>query len=444
MAKVSVLVPVYNVGKYLGECLQSLCGQSMKDIEMVCVDDGSTDDSGRILDDYAGMDSRIKVIHKENTGYGNSMNVALEHAGGDFIAILESDDFAEPYMLERLYKAAVENQADIVKGEYYRHSFKGDEYSGRLKDFPLGTAFLPKDRPDVIEFADTIWTCLYRRQFLDECGIRFHETPGASFQDISFAIQGWLNARKICFIPDALVHYRIDNMDSSMHNPDKVFCVFDEYEWLEWLFAGKWGRFKELEKYFVAMKYRDYLNHYYRVSSRYQYALLVRLAQSLKLDREKNRLCETAFKPNIFEQLARIQNDMNGFFKSTAKKHDDFSLNGCKFENDDLYRRGFIECIREYPQVVVYGAGKVGRWLAMKLYEKNVGVYCFAVTRKNDEGDECMGIPVRELSELGGIAEDCAVIIAIAENRQYELYWNTQRYRFKHVFRVDDIIRGIL
>ena len=95
MPQISVLVPVYNVAPYLEQCLSSLTGQTFQNIEIICVDDGSTDGSGRILDDHAAVDSRIRVVHKSNSGYGKTMNIALDLAKGDYIAILESDDYAE-------------------------------------------------------------------------------------------------------------------------------------------------------------------------------------------------------------------------------------------------------------------------------------------------------------------------------------------------------------
>ncbi len=107
MSKISVLIPVFNVERYLKQCLDSIIGQSFQEIEVICVDDGSSDRSGAILDEYAQADSRIKVIHKKNTGYGNSMNAAIDSARGDYIAIIESDDFAEPDILYKLNNAAL-------------------------------------------------------------------------------------------------------------------------------------------------------------------------------------------------------------------------------------------------------------------------------------------------------------------------------------------------
>ena len=129
--EISVLVPVYNVEQYLEQCLDSLLAQTFENFEMICVDDGSSDRSGAILDAYGASDSRIRVIHKRNTGYGNSMNAALDHAKGKYVAILESDDFAEPDMLQKLYDAAGAQEADVGKGTFYNYR---DGKAGRLSE----------------------------------------------------------------------------------------------------------------------------------------------------------------------------------------------------------------------------------------------------------------------------------------------------------------------
>ena len=119
MCKISVITPVYNVERYLRECLDSLVRQSMQDVEFICVNDGSKDGSLAILNEYAAKDSRFKIISQKNQGYGKAMNVGIKAASGDYIAILESDDFIGGDMLRFLYDVAVRNNADIVKSNFY-------------------------------------------------------------------------------------------------------------------------------------------------------------------------------------------------------------------------------------------------------------------------------------------------------------------------------------
>lgn len=454
MIKVSVLIPVYNVENYIIQCLESVQRQQLKEIEMICVDDGSTDRSGEILDQYAKKDARILVIHKENTGYGNSMNLALDSANGEYIAIVESDDFIEPDMLFKLYQTAVEQNAEVVKANHFNYCRGQDSFSDRLQEYPKNERLNVFCCPKILNLADTIWSCLYNRDFLLRNRIRFHETPGASFQDISFSLQVWLKAESVYFIPDAVLHYRNDNPDSSMHNPYKVFCVIEEYEWLEEKFQEmqeKWASDQnlkienlEIEKYFVASKYRDYLNHYYRVASQYQYALLLRIVEFYKIDLQKKRIQESAFLPIVYQAISSAYQDINSFFQRTAKDQKDLRLGSCRFENEVIYGKALIQHMFSFPQVIVYGAGKIGQWFVEQLKQKGFVPDCFVVTERTEDERICNGIPVYSLYETIELADSCAVILAVAENNQYELYQNLIRYRFQHIFRVDSIIKNRL
>ena len=113
MVKVSVIIPVYNAEKYVKDALESVMVQSLTEIEILAVDDGSTDRTGEILEDYSQKDERIRVIHKKNTGYGNTMNVGMDHARGKYLAVLESDDRMLPDMLKNLYTVAETLQRNL-------------------------------------------------------------------------------------------------------------------------------------------------------------------------------------------------------------------------------------------------------------------------------------------------------------------------------------------
>ena len=119
MVKVSIIVPVYNVEKYLKQCLDSILAQTLKEIEVICVDDGSADSSGEILDQYALQDGRVKVLHRENRGYGSAMNAGLDAAMGEYVGIVESDDCILPEMYQTLYEATDSEKLDIVKSDAF-------------------------------------------------------------------------------------------------------------------------------------------------------------------------------------------------------------------------------------------------------------------------------------------------------------------------------------
>ena len=120
MAKVSIVIPVYNVEKYLRECLDSVKNQTLRDIEIICVDDGSTDCSGEILDEYAKQDNRFHIIHKQNEGYGKAMNVGMAAASAPYTGSVESDDRIEADMYEKLSAIMEQTKADVIKADYYQ------------------------------------------------------------------------------------------------------------------------------------------------------------------------------------------------------------------------------------------------------------------------------------------------------------------------------------
>ena len=226
---VSILVPVCNTSKYLPECLDSLRAQSLEDIEIICLNDGSTDSSLDILLDYQSQDDRIRVVDKPNAGYGATMNLGISLARGRFVGIVESDDFAEPDMFATLYRFADWHSCDLVKCNYFEHSETGDVEQRPFDAYRYYEVFDPRVDPWVTYELPVIWAALYSRDMLLVNRVRFNETPGASFQDTSFVFQCWASARRAALVPDCLLHYRVDNTASSVKSSKKVFAVCDEY-----------------------------------------------------------------------------------------------------------------------------------------------------------------------------------------------------------------------
>ena len=233
MAKLSILVPIYNVEQYLPQCLDSLCAQTLKSLEIICINDGSTDASGAILDEYAKNNSNIVVINKKNSGYGDSMNRGLEAAIGEYIGIVESDDFIDAEAFEKLYELAKKTDADIVKANYYYHSEKGDELHEVVREQKLRRPMTISDDYKILLEEPGIWSAIYRREFLNEKKIRFRPTPGASYQDTGFYFKTMCAAEKIVYTRDAFLHYRVDNANSSVKSLEKINYVVEEYADIE-------------------------------------------------------------------------------------------------------------------------------------------------------------------------------------------------------------------
>lgn len=218
MPKISVIIPVYNVEKYLRECLESVLSQTMTDIEIILLDDGGKDGCPAIIDEYAKKDGRIIAVHKQNGGYGQTCNTGFEKAAGEYIAIVESDDYILPEMFERLYNAAVLHNADVVKSPYYEnYNFKkGGLQKCMLKNFiPEGQVFTLNDYPELLSVHPSIWTCLYKREFLQNNGITFIQAPGSGWTDNLFQVQTLCLAKRIVFVNEAFYYWRKTNFDAS-------------------------------------------------------------------------------------------------------------------------------------------------------------------------------------------------------------------------------------
>lgn len=213
MKKVSVIVPIYGVERYLRECLDSIINQTLKDIEIILINDGSKDSCPQIIDEYAQKDNRIITIHKPNGGYGNTCNIGLEKATGEYISIIEPDDYIDSNMFEDLYNLAKKNEADIVKSSFYdfydTETYKANKKKNwaSLYEIP-DRPFTIKECPFFLYFHPSIWSCIYKREFLNKNNIRFIEASGAGWTDNPFQVQTLCLAQKIIYTDNAYYYWR--------------------------------------------------------------------------------------------------------------------------------------------------------------------------------------------------------------------------------------------
>ncbi len=218
---VSVVVPIYKVEKYLRQCVESILGQSLKEIEIILVDDGSPDTCPQIVDEYAARDGRVVAIHQPNGGYGRAVNHGIELARGEYIGIIESDDWIEPDMYEAMYANAVEHNSDIVKcGFWHYDSTKPSGCQDRenthawqdIKKMPTHV-FDIGSYPQMLIFHSSLWASLYRADFIK--GQRVIESAAASYQDFPFMIESMCRAKRISVVPRYLLHYRMEAAQGS-------------------------------------------------------------------------------------------------------------------------------------------------------------------------------------------------------------------------------------
>ena len=237
--KVSVVLPSYNVKDYIKFCLNSVCHQSLGNIEIICVDAGSTDGTEQIIKEYALKDKRIKILHCEKKSYGYQVNLGIRVAKGKYIAILETDDFIDSDMYESLYKIAENKECDYVKANYrffftdsegIQVFWNSDTLSKNKNDYDK--IFRICEMKNINRYDTNVWSGIYRRDFIIKNNIEFNESSGAAFQDIGFLQQIFWKADKVYYAKRAYYNYCTDREDSSTNYGNGLKFSYQEYHYL--------------------------------------------------------------------------------------------------------------------------------------------------------------------------------------------------------------------
>ena len=255
--KISVIVPIYNACKHLRPALDSILAQTFKEIEIICVDDGSTDTSLDMLKIYQKMDNRIRIITETNAGPGHARNNGLRRARGKYVAFLDADDFFEPEMLEKLYNLAEENGLDIAITRYDIYDNKKGKFTANIesehgKIFDGGAVTSKNEYPDYILESTTgaAWNKLFKKSFILEKNISF-TTEAMIFEDVYFTVSALAFAERVARLPDVLVHHRIYSQQSRARSFRKYYLqvpgVFLKIK--EFLMKG--GMYQPLAKGFL-------------------------------------------------------------------------------------------------------------------------------------------------------------------------------------------------
>ena len=266
--------------QYVQQCVESVLQQTLNEIEVICINDGSKDNTLSILRNLERKDCRIRIIDKPNSGYGDSMNQGLALASGEYIGIVESDDFVDPGMFAALYETAVRENAEIVRSCYYENEAGVDKF--------IANDWVPKNRthnPNIetaaFMQAPAIWSAIYRRSWLEKEGICFLPTPGASYQDTSFAFKCYACCERFHMLDKAFLHYRTDNQTSSVNNPGKALCVCDEWREIYRFVRQDKKRFDHLHLIMPFIQYGTYKWNFERLSGQLKYKFLTVWAREI-------------------------------------------------------------------------------------------------------------------------------------------------------------------
>ena len=307
---VSIIIPVYNTEGYLRECLDSAVGQTLRDIEIICVDDGSSDNSLDILEEYQKKDPRILIIHQENAGLSAARNCGMRNAGGEYIYFLDSDDYIDRETLQIAVQTAEEKDLDAAVFGFERFSDSEELLAkypfqvniiDNIQHVSTGVEYL-KIANERGAYTASVWTALWRHSFLEDNNLLFME--GILHEDILFSFQAYMTAKRVMYIPYRFYHYRArsDSITTKPNSSIRVMSYFESVKGvLRYALQGEYDSDKEHE---IWRAYREYCEVTYR------------LYNAISKDEQKNIVFSGETESELFSQvmsgfqLRNLQNEL--------------------------------------------------------------------------------------------------------------------------------------
>lgn len=237
MPKVTIIMPSLNVVKYIRPCIESVISQTLKELEILIIDAGSSDGTLEILQEYALIDKRICIIHSKKKSYGYQVNLGIELAAGEYIGVVETDDMVCGDAYETLYTIASQTNAEYVKGtfEKFVDLGNGTQWNDAMGT-PLSQANMinkiisPQSMPELFLRDIYLWSGVYKKEFITQ--IRLNETAGAAYQDVGFLFQTMHLAKRAVYLDKAVYQYRQDNGASSSFNKNGFHYLVEEYAYI--------------------------------------------------------------------------------------------------------------------------------------------------------------------------------------------------------------------
>lgn len=380
MKKVSVIVNSLNSANYMRECMESIIGQTLEELEIICIDAGSEDGTQDIIKEYQAKDPRIKLLISDIRSSGIQRNMGIEAAEGEYIGFVETDDFINPDMFETLYNTGKETDADIVKSNYCAFAFDGADRIyiphkiGRSSIY--NKIINPAENREVFNAETFVWTGIYRRSFLNRHKIRFNTTLGASYQDNGFYFRTFTYAERIYFLDKAFYNYRLDNPNSSSNSKKKIYCICDEYENIQQHLSRDADKYKELIPILVKRKFLIYLWNQRRVPDEYKKEFAKKYHDEFCMHLEKNEIDLALYNKDETKKLLWLIYDEEKFADMINKEADQ------KWKNVDH----LLKLIKNYEKIIVFGAGYLGtrfqHMLKMVDYGRNISCFCDNDTSK--------------------------------------------------------------
>lgn len=416
MIKVSVILPSYNVGRYIEKCLESVIHQTLKDIEIICIDAGSTDGTFDTIEHFRKQDSRIQVLHSEIKSYGYQVNLGIRIARGKYIGVVETDDFISEEMYGVLYNIAESNRLDIVKADYNYCVFDNEnDYQrnytlGRISDF-YNKVITPKTCPEAYNNDTYLWSGIYRKAFLEEHNILFNETKGAAAQDTGFIFLTFFKAKRMMYIDKSFYRYRLYRNGASSTDKKTVYNIFTE--WKRIVENNWYGLEKDLWNYAYRRLGESFLGEY------------VKVLQYVNNDYQSKYLLPYYdwFKETLNDAIDKGYLVSSEFFQPTWKRlkllldNPQSLISYDRISNELNIEREKYLCSGTENGIVIFGAGRRVESVIDYYHEKNI---CIKAICDNDE--KKWGIQIKNIDVISPMTAlknfpQYVYTVAIAKNQ---------------------------
>ena len=410
MCKVSIILPSYNVVKYIEQCLESAVEQTLSDIEILCIDAGSYDGTCEIIEKYEKKDHRIRLFRSNQKSYGYQVNIGIKEARGEYVGILETDDLVLKNMYEELYNIAKSNNLDFVKADFYRFTGEG-QYQKKVlykldeSNKNYNHVIDISKKQDCFRLVMNTWSGIYNTSFLKKNNIYHNETPGASFQDNGFWFQTFMYAKRAYFVDKPYYMNRRDNENSSVFSEKKTYCICDEYSFIYDCLKRDISLKKCFANTFGYYCYCAYKNNLKRIAEKDKYKFIQRYASDFRTYMKEGIVSKEFFACDEWDDLMSVIYYPQEYYE-LIKKEDEI-----------------IKQIKLSDNIVIYGAGGVGRYLYTRLaYCKSpANVVCFAVTSPDPEKKELYGKPILDIKSLVSYKDEALIVIATSDKYTEEI-----------------------
>lgn len=403
MTKISIIIPIYNGEQYLESCIKSVLNQTLEDLEIICVDDGSTDGSAQVITHLMSKESRIRLLRQKNRGAGAARNLAIENAEGRYVAFLDADDsYLDRNALEQMVALCEEN--NVLACASLRKLMKGEEVicDSLFQNVKKGMVLNYLDYQIDYNYQDFI----FLKRHLTEYGLCFPDYR--RFQDPPFLVKTLFYAEKFIIADTYLYGYRVSDMSPRFNGKsvcDLLHGLIDNL-----VFA----REHELDKLFQ--------NTVQRLEFEYKHIFYKNISEgglaSLKLFMQANQIiCDQKNEPDYMIKPLR------GLLKNIYQ-----------------YGNEILEKTESEDEIVLYGAGQFGQlfFQYLKKYNLSDRVFAFVVSDLNNNQDRIAGIPVITLQELKKEEKEIFMFVTVRENIQKEVKKYLEKNQYRNYELVDD------